>query len=167
MVIICLQSLDLFQDWLIGLHNISSKSQGLSVLPLCHPLTLGIGPQAYRLVVTALIITIHMATWQEAEASLVHFFLSERKIFLRSPNRLHPVAHWTVSVTCPHRNQSLAGVSESNETRWDQFWVFSWRWCIIWLHNQMKVGSLTKMKGEMAARWGANTLISPVGRHFV
>lgn len=31
----------------------------------------------------------------------------------------------------------------------------------------MKVGSLTKMKGEMATRWGTNTLISPVGRHFV
>ena len=43
MVFICLQSLDLFQDWLIGLHNISSKSQGLSVLLLCHPLTLCLG----------------------------------------------------------------------------------------------------------------------------
>lgn len=91
--------------------------------------------QAHSLVVTALIITIHTNTWQEAEVSLVHFFLLERNIFQRRPNRLPSVAHWSVSVTCPYRNQSLAGVSASNETRWGWLWAFSWRWSKIWLHN--------------------------------
>ena len=52
MVTICRSSLDRFRDWLIWLYNISAKSQGLSVLALCHPLNFGTGPQACPLKLT-------------------------------------------------------------------------------------------------------------------